>query len=78
MPASGSSIFADADGYQATLQDMLDLVVLQPRDFSARLTWVELPSLHLLVHKKPRRALPISGCRPGRYLSPFLHRRDCL
>ena len=48
MPASGSSIFTDADGYQANLQDLLDLVVLHPRDFKARLTWVELPNLRLL------------------------------
>lgn len=48
MPASGSSIFTDADGYQASLQDILDLVVLHPRDFRARLTWVELPKLRLL------------------------------
>jgi len=48
MPGSGSSIFSDADGYQATLQDMLDLLVLRPRDFHARLTWVEFPYLQLL------------------------------
>jgi AraC-like DNA-binding protein len=48
MPAGGSSIFTDADGYQASLGDMLDLLVLRPRDFHARLTWVDLPSLQLL------------------------------
>jgi AraC-like DNA-binding protein len=48
MPASGSCIFTDSDSYQAWLQEMLDLVVPQPRDFRARLTWVELPSLNLL------------------------------
>jgi AraC-like DNA-binding protein len=48
MPGSGSSIFTDADGYQASLQDMLDLLALHPRDFSARLTWVDLVNLHLL------------------------------
>ncbi|HEX3403610.1 MAG TPA: helix-turn-helix domain-containing protein [Acetobacteraceae bacterium] len=48
MPASGFSIFTDADGYRNSLQDMLDLVVLQPRDFQARLTWVELENLRLL------------------------------
>ena len=48
MPASGSSIFTDADGYQGSLRDILDLLVLQPRDFHARLTWVELPNLRLL------------------------------
>ena len=48
MPASGSCIFTDADGYGASLQDMLDLVVGPADKFSARLTWVELPILRLL------------------------------
>jgi AraC-like DNA-binding protein len=48
MPASGSSIFTDADGYQAGLRDIFDLLVLHPLEFRARLTWVELPSLNLL------------------------------
>ena len=48
MPGGGSSIFTDADGYQATLRDMLDLLALRPRDFRARLVWVDLPSLRLL------------------------------
>ncbi len=48
MPASGSSIFTNADGYQASLQDILTLLVLDPREFRARLTWVETPNLNLL------------------------------
>jgi AraC-like DNA-binding protein len=48
MPSSGSSIFTDADGYQASLRDMFDLLVERPRGFQARLTWVELPHLRLL------------------------------
>jgi AraC-like DNA-binding protein len=48
MPASGSSIYTDADRYQASLIDILDLLVLRPRAFHARLTWLELPDLHLL------------------------------
>ncbi|MFL5281377.1 MAG: helix-turn-helix domain-containing protein [Rhodopila sp.] len=48
MPASGSSAFTDADGYQANLRDMLDVLVLQPRAFHARVTWLELPLLNLL------------------------------
>jgi AraC-like DNA-binding protein len=48
MPASGSSIFTDADGYQAGIGDLLDLLVLRPRGFQARLTWLDLPSLHLV------------------------------
>jgi AraC-like DNA-binding protein len=48
MPGGGSSIFTDADGYQASFQGMLDLVTLRPREFRARLIWVDLPSLRLL------------------------------
>jgi AraC-like DNA-binding protein len=48
MPAIGSSIFTDADGYQANIGDLLDLLVFRPRGFHARLTWLDLPSLHLL------------------------------
>ena len=48
MPASGSSIITDAVGYEASLQDVLDLVVPHPRGFQARLTWVDLPTLQLL------------------------------
>ncbi len=48
MPDGGSSIFADSHGYQANLQDILDLLVLQPREFRARLTWADLPNLQLL------------------------------
>jgi AraC-like DNA-binding protein len=48
MPGGGSSIFTDTDGYQAGLQDMFDLVALRPREFRARLIWVDLPSLRLL------------------------------
>ena len=48
MAASGSSIFSDADRYQASLQDMLDLLVRLPGDFRARLDWIELPNLRLL------------------------------
>jgi AraC-like DNA-binding protein len=48
MSVAGSSIFTDADGYQANLQDMLDLLVICPREFHARLTWVELPHVQLM------------------------------
>jgi AraC-like DNA-binding protein len=56
MPTNGSGTFTDAVGYEAVLRDMLDLVVPQPRDFRAHITWVELPSLHLLrVHETSSR-----------------------
>ena len=48
MPASGSSIFSDADSYEASLRDILDLLIMRPFEFPARLTWIELPVLRLL------------------------------
>ena len=48
MSAAGSSIFTDADGYQASLRDLLDLLVLHPHSFHAHLTWVDLPHVRLL------------------------------
>lgn len=48
MPTIGSSIFTDADGYQASMRDMFDLLVVRPPEFQARLTWLELPRLYLL------------------------------
>jgi hypothetical protein len=48
MPAAGSSIFTDVDGYQANLPDMMDLLVPAPRLFHARLTWVQMSHLGLL------------------------------
>jgi len=48
MPAGGSCIFADADCFQANVPGMLYLLVVQPREFYAQLTWVELPQLRLL------------------------------
>ncbi len=38
----------DADSYQASLQDALNLLVIRPHAFRARLTWVELPSLRMI------------------------------
>ena len=36
MPEGGSSIYTDADGYQAHVKDILDLLALQARDFHAQ------------------------------------------
>lgn len=48
MPGSGSSIFTDADDYQAHLALPVDLLAVQPGRFRANLTWVGLPQLQLL------------------------------
>jgi AraC-like DNA-binding protein len=48
MPVSGSCIFTGTDDYQANLHEMPNLLARRPRDFRARLTWVELPKVRLL------------------------------
>ena len=48
MPESGASIITDADTYQTSVQDILDLLVLCRRSFQARLTWADLTHLHLM------------------------------
>jgi len=75
MPASGSSIFTDADGYQASLQDMLDLVVLHPRDFRARLAWMELPNLRLLRAQEASARVAYLRPLPEQVFVTFLTRR---
>ena len=76
MPVSGSSVFTDADGYQASLVDMLDLLVLQPPDFRARLTWVELPVLHLLRAQESSSRIAYMTLRPERVFVIFPTRQE--
>ena len=76
MPGSGSSVFTDADGYQASLQDMLDLLALRPRDFRARLTWVDLRSLYLLRAQEHARRVAYVTLPPEQVFVTFPTRRD--
>jgi AraC-like DNA-binding protein len=49
MPAVGTSIFTDPDAYQAGFRGAaINLVLTREGAFKARLTWMELPNLHLL------------------------------
>jgi AraC-like DNA-binding protein len=48
MPAGGSSVFTDVIGYEAGLRNMVELLVERPREFHARLTWMDLPRLRLI------------------------------
>jgi len=48
MKGSGSALFTDPDDYRANLPGLVDFVVPRVRDFSARLTWMELTDLRLL------------------------------
>jgi AraC-like DNA-binding protein len=48
MLGSGTSIFTDANDYQAHLSLPMDLLVVQSGRFRAHLTWVGLPQLQML------------------------------
>lgn len=48
MHGSGTGILDSPDAYQARLPGTGTLLVLQPAQFRARLTWLELPRVHLL------------------------------
>ena len=76
MPQGGSSIFTDADGYQAILQDILDLLVVQPRDFNARLTWAELPDLQLLRARESSARVGFMSLPPDRVFVSYASRPD--
>jgi AraC-like DNA-binding protein len=49
MMATGTALYTNPDDYRAGMEDVnLDLVLTGRGNFKARLTWVELPQLHLL------------------------------
>jgi AraC-like DNA-binding protein len=76
MPASGSCIFIDADDYQASLQQALDLLVIPPRGFHACLTWVELPNLRLLRAQEASPRIAYVSLPPDPVFVTFATRRD--
>jgi hypothetical protein len=52
MGGSGSALFADADAFQAHLPVTTQLLVTRAGSFRARLTWMELTDLHLLLARE--------------------------
>jgi AraC-like DNA-binding protein len=44
---SGSTILTEIDEYRAVVPQAIDLLVMQPSRFRARVTWVELPCVHV-------------------------------
>lgn len=76
MPVSGSCIFTDADGYQESLRETLDLLVLPAPEFHARLTWVELPQLRLLRAQEASERVACVSLPPDRLFVTFPTRRD--
>lgn len=78
MSAAGSSIFTDADGYQANLRDVLDLLVLQPQSFHAHLTWVELPHVRLLRARESSARVGYLRLPPGEAFVFFVTRQGMM
>lgn len=75
MSAAGSSIFTDADGYQASLRDLLDLLVLHPHSFHAHLTWVDLPHVRLLRAQESSARVGYLRLPPGEVFVFFVTRQ---
>ena len=75
LSAAGSSIFTDADGYQASLRDVLDLLVLHPQSFHAHLTWVDLPHVRLLRAQESSGRVGYLRLPPGEVLVFFVTRQ---
>lgn len=48
MTESGSCIFTGVDGYELSLRKCVDLVMVRPYKFKARLTWIQLPNLRVV------------------------------
>jgi AraC-like DNA-binding protein len=75
MPASGTGIFTDCGEYQASLDNMLDLLVMQPREFRARLTRVQLPTLRLFCAHEASPRVAYVSLPPERVFVTFPTRR---
>jgi AraC-like DNA-binding protein len=75
LSAAGSSIFTDADGYQASLRDVLDLLVLHPQSYHAHLTWVELPHVRLLRAQESSARVGYFRLPPGEVFVFFVTRQ---
>jgi AraC-like DNA-binding protein len=75
MPASGSSLFTDADSYQSGFHGMLELLVTQPGKFAARLTWVALPKLTLFSTQETGPRLAYLSLPPQSVVLTFLTKR---
>src|SRR5579875_1238774 len=52
MPANCARISTDCDGYERSLQDILEILIINPYRFRAELTWLELPGMQLIAVKE--------------------------
>ena len=79
MPASGTSIFSDPNDYQAGFRGAkINLIFTGRGNFEARLTWVELPNLHLLHSHENLPRIAYVSLAPERVCVAFPTRFDPL
>jgi hypothetical protein len=79
MHGSGTGIFDNQANYQASLPGTSGLLVIQPAQFQARLTWLELPHVHLLrAHETAARIRFISLPADRAFVVFPLHRNSSL
>jgi hypothetical protein len=76
MGGSGSALFADADDYQANLPTTTHLLALQPGQFQARLTWMELADLNLLHAREAGPRIAYVSLSPERVFITFPTQRS--
>lgn len=61
MTESGSCIFTGVDCYELSLRKSVNLVMVRPHEFQARLTWIQLPNLRLIrAREQVRRVAYVS------------------
>ncbi len=78
MPEGGTSIFTDADDYQASLMGLLDLLVVQPSEFRSRLTWVTLSKIRLVRAREGAARVAYVSLPPALVFVTFATRRGSL
>jgi len=79
MRGSGSGVFPEPYDYLAQLPGTKELLLLEPQQFRARLTWVDLPRLHLLRAQESARRVRYVALPPDRAFVTFpMHRETTL
>lgn len=75
MGEGGSCTFPDAERYEAVLQGSLELLVACSTQFHARLTWIDLPHLHLLRGEESAARMGCISLPPERVVVTFPTRK---
>jgi AraC-like DNA-binding protein len=72
MTASGTAVFTDPDDYRAGMDDAsVDLVLTEPGDFSARLTWLKLGCFHAFRGRESTPRIAHMSLAPNRLFVSF-------